>query len=214
VRKIDKLRPSPAMAVACLALFVAGAGSAAAAGGLLDGGDIKNNSLSSKDVKNGSLLKRDFKRGQIPAGPRGLQGPQGVAGPAGRAGRDGADGFGQLVYSQGIGETVGDGLLGDDVFAVCPSETFPTGGDAFYIDANDELVPQQQVAVQGIAVDQDDIPAGWVATPTQNASGGDLRLVVDVVCANASDLGFASTSQAKAKADGLERPARLQLQRP
>lgn len=211
MRRINKLRPSPAMAVAFMALFVAGAGSAAAAGGLLDGGDIKNNTLSSKDVKNGSLLKKDFKRGQIPAGK---QGPQGIAGPAGRAGRDGVDGFGQLVYSQGIGDTVPNTQTGDDVFAVCPAGTFPTGGDAFYIDGNDDFFPNAQIAAQGIALDPNDIPAAWVATPTQNTSGGDLQLVVDVICANASGIDFATTSQGKANAKGLERPDRLRVQRP
>jgi hypothetical protein len=46
---------------------------------LLDGGDIKNSSLTGKDVKNRSLTKSDF-RGSV-RGPRGLQGPQGVPGP-------------------------------------------------------------------------------------------------------------------------------------
>lgn len=211
MRRIKKL-PSPALAVAFVALFVAGAGGATAATGLLDGGDIKNNSITAKDVKDGSLLKKDFKRGQIPAGK---QGPQGIAGPAGRAGRDGTNGFGQLVYSQGIGP-VPPGETGDDVVALCPGGTFPTGGDAFFLDEADELVPEQEVAVQGIATNQDDIPVAWIATSKVNPGLDELQLVVDVICANASDIGFATTSQGKAKSkvNGLERPARLQVQRP
>lgn len=202
------------MAVAFVALFVAGAGGATAASGLVDGGDIKNNSITGKDVKNGSLLKKDFKRGQLPAGKRGPQGAQGVPGPAGRAGRDGTDGFGQLVYSQGIGDPFAPGQTGEDVFAVCPEGTFPTGGDAFYVDANDEFFSGQPVAAQSFAVDGEDIPVAWIATPTENTSLGDLQLVVDVVCANASDVGFASTPQGKAKAKRLKRPDRLTVQRP
>lgn len=63
-------KPSPAMLVACLALFVAFTGSAVAAGlaknsvtskqvknSSLTGSDIKNDSLSGKDVKESSLAK-------------------------------------------------------------------------------------------------------------------------------------------------------------
>jgi hypothetical protein len=206
------------MAVAFVALFVAGAGGATAASSLVDGGDIKNNSITAKDVKNGSLLKKDFKRGQLPAGkrgPQGVQGAQGVAGPAGRAGRDGTNGFGQLVYGQGVG-LVPPGEIGDDVVALCPDGTFPTGGDAFFLDEADELVPEQEVAVQGLATDQDGVPVAWVATSKLNSSPDELQLVVDVICANASDVGFSITSQGKARAGvaGLERPARFQVRRP
>ncbi|HYI79698.1 MAG TPA: hypothetical protein VEW67_02440 [Thermoleophilaceae bacterium] len=210
-----KRLPSPAMAVAFAALFVAGAGGATAATGMLDGGDIKNNSITAKDVKNGSLLKKDFKRGQIPAGKRGPQGAQGVAGPAGRAGRDGTNGFGQLVYGQGVG-IVPPGETGDDVVALCPDGTFPTGGDAFFLDDADELVPEQEVAVQGLATNLDGVPVAWIATSKVNGSIDELQLVVDVICANASQVGFSTTSQGKTKSKvaGLDRPGRLQVRRP
>jgi len=203
------------MAVAFVALFVAGAGGATAASSLVDGGEIKNNSITAKDVKNGSLLKKDFKRGQVPAGKRGAQGSQGIAGPAGRAGRDGTNGFGQLVYGQGVG-LVPPGETGDDVVALCPDGTFPTGGDAFFLDEADELVPEQEVAVQGIATDVEGVPTAWIATSKVNGSPDDLQLVVDVICANANQVGFSTTTQGKAKSRvaGLERPGRLQVRRP
>jgi len=115
-------RPTPAMAVALVALFSSLAGGATAAK-LLTGKDIANKSLSGKDlkkksvtsrhVKNRSLVANDFKRGELPAGeigpvgrdgatgPEGPQGPQGEPGekgdtgpigPQGSAGTDGADG--------------------------------------------------------------------------------------------------------------------------
>ena len=62
-------------------LLMAGTAGAAA---LIDGGDVKNGSLTGKDVKNKSLTKRDF-RGSV-RGPRGFtgpQGPQGIQGPPG-----------------------------------------------------------------------------------------------------------------------------------
>jgi hypothetical protein len=213
VRKIRKLRPSPAMGVAFLALFIALAGSATAAK-LIGGNQIKNNSVTAKDVKDGSLLRKDFKKGQLPAGAQGPQGPQGVAGPAGRAGRDG---FGQIVYSQGVGDPIPNGDPGEDVFAICPIGTFPTGGDAFYVTSDTgDLVAAQPIQVQGIATDLEGVPVGWVATPTPNAEVEDIELIVDAACVNANQVGFASTPQAKAKASagGLARPDRFKRERP
>jgi hypothetical protein len=89
---LRRVRPSPAMAVAAVALLVALAGTSVAAVsiviprasvGLLQ---LKANSVNSAKVVNGSLLRGDFRAGQIPAGPAGAAGPAGPAGPAGAAG--------------------------------------------------------------------------------------------------------------------------------
>ncbi len=97
-------RPSPALLVACLALFLAAGGPAAAvnaadaAARLITGKQIKDNSITGKDVKDGSLVVRDFKRGELaralPAGQgvKGDAGPQGPTGPQGTAGPQGAKG--------------------------------------------------------------------------------------------------------------------------
>jgi hypothetical protein len=91
-------RPSPAMLVALLGLFVALGGSSYAALQLPRGSvgtkQLKNNAVTSKKVKNNSLLVRDFRASQraLLRGPqgergergeRGLQGVQGVQGPPG-----------------------------------------------------------------------------------------------------------------------------------
>src|SRR5262245_8049839 len=72
-----RLRPSPAMVVACIALFISlgGVGYSAIR--------LPANSVTTKHVKNYSLLKKDFKRGQLLRGPRGPQGSQGQQGPPG-----------------------------------------------------------------------------------------------------------------------------------
>jgi Collagen triple helix repeat (20 copies) len=87
-------------AVAVVAALIAAATAGAQA--VIDGGDVRDNSLTGKDVKNKSLTKQDFK-GAL-RGPRGLQGPQGAqgaqgaqgpkgdAGPQGPAGAPGAQG--------------------------------------------------------------------------------------------------------------------------
>ncbi|HEY7206818.1 MAG TPA: hypothetical protein VH416_01145 [Gaiellaceae bacterium] len=78
-----RLRPSPAMVVACIALFVSlgGVGYSAIR--------LPKNSVGTKQVKNYSLLKKDFKRGQLPRGARGLRGLQGLQGVQGIQGPPG-----------------------------------------------------------------------------------------------------------------------------
>jgi hypothetical protein len=87
---LRRLRPSPAMVVACIALSVALAGTSYAAITLpknsVGARQLKKNAVISSKVKNRSLLAVDFKAGQLPAGPQGPQGPQGVQGIQGPAG--------------------------------------------------------------------------------------------------------------------------------
>jgi hypothetical protein len=83
---------SPAMVVACLALFVALTGTSVAISNALPKNSVgtaqlKNNAVVSSKVKNGSLLKVDFRAGQLPAGPAGVAGP---VGPKGEKGDPGA----------------------------------------------------------------------------------------------------------------------------
>jgi hypothetical protein len=102
-------RPSAALLVALLALFVAGSGTAYAAvavtgkdvvDGSLTGRDVRDESLSGKDVKrltskdvvDRSLTAADFATGQLPTGPAGDTGPAGPKGDTGAPGVPGAKG--------------------------------------------------------------------------------------------------------------------------
>ena len=59
-------RPSPAMVVACTALFVAlGGVSYGVATGYIDSREIKNNTIRGKDVKNGALTGKELKRDSV-----------------------------------------------------------------------------------------------------------------------------------------------------
>jgi hypothetical protein len=97
--RLKGARPSPALVISLVALFVSlgGVGYAAVTitgknvknGSLtgtdiknssLTGKDVKNSSLTTSDVKNSSLLATDFKAGQL---------PRGATGPAGANGHDG-----------------------------------------------------------------------------------------------------------------------------
>jgi hypothetical protein len=88
-------KPSPAMLVALLSLFVALGGSSYAAlqipRGSVGTKQLKNGAVTSPKVKNNSLLVRDFRRSQRaqlqgPPGARGAQGPVGPQGPQGPVG--------------------------------------------------------------------------------------------------------------------------------
>jgi hypothetical protein len=71
-------RPSPAMIVALIALFVALGGTGYAAVRVppnsVGSTQLKSNAVRSSKVKNRSLLAKDFKAGQLPRGPRGRTG--------------------------------------------------------------------------------------------------------------------------------------------
>jgi hypothetical protein len=110
-------RPSPALLVACLALFLAAGGPAAAVNAasaatkLLTGKQIKDSSITSKDIKNGTLVAKDFKSSELsrilPAaqagtGEKGATGAQGARGPQGPAGAQGPKGDRGPQGEQGI----------------------------------------------------------------------------------------------------------------
>lgn len=90
-------RPSPAMVVACLALFLAGTGTGAAVIKALPKNSVgtaqlKNNAVVSSKIKNGSLKTIDFAVGQLPKGDAGPTGPPGEKGEKGENGEKGDKG--------------------------------------------------------------------------------------------------------------------------
>lgn len=89
-------RPSAALVVASLALFVALSGSAVAAKGLISGKQIAKETITSKNIKNRTLKKKDLNAKTI-ASLRGATGPQGPAGKQGPAGPQGPAGVAKAV---------------------------------------------------------------------------------------------------------------------
>ncbi len=71
MQKLNLMLPSPAMVVACVALFVALGGSAYALGtGVIDGREVKNYSLTGKDVKKdgiGGVTVKESRLGTVPS---------------------------------------------------------------------------------------------------------------------------------------------------
>jgi hypothetical protein len=87
---LRKLRPSPAMIVACIALIVALGGTAwAVAANSVGTAQLKNGAVTNPKlaqgsvgtfkVIDGSLLKEDFKAGQLPKGDPGPPGPGAIS---------------------------------------------------------------------------------------------------------------------------------------
>jgi hypothetical protein len=162
VRRLFSRRPSPAMLVALLALFVALGGSSYAAlqlpnnsvgskklkNNAVTSKKIKNGAVNSDKVKNGSLLSKDFKSGQVPAGPPGPQGPQGVPGAAGAAGPAGAPGSALAFAHVNANNTI-DAARSENVRICCvaPFRDDPGAGVGIYcLDVTTSRAPRNAVA--------------------------------------------------------------------
>jgi hypothetical protein len=203
--RILRHRPSPALVIALIALFVAlGGVSYGVATNSIDSREIKNNSVSTRDlknnsvtsldVKNGALGRSDFAPGAAPVGPAGPAGPPGADG---RPGSDGRDGFGTLAYATrfGIGArgaAVKRLLPGEQLNGVspCPSGTFPTGGDviAFETADPDVIVPEPRYLVaSAFNINTAGTPDGWFAA-LDNQHGVEIDVLLEVICANANQL--------------------------
>ena len=116
MRTLKHRRPSAALVISCLALFVAlgGVGYAAAT---IGSGDIKNNSVRSKDLRNNNVAGKDIRNGTIRSkdinkktrsalrgkrGPRGATGATGAAGTARAYAKVNANGTVDTTQSKGI----------------------------------------------------------------------------------------------------------------
>jgi hypothetical protein len=188
MKRISHYRPSGATGVAILALFIAlGGTSYGVATGSIDSREIKNNTVRSKDVRNNTirskdvrnhtLRRRDFRPGVLVPGPRG------ATGATGAAGRNGTNGFGTLAYPADF-DVLATGN-NEELDAVCPDGTFPTGGAASaFDDTTGDDVGDQVVQSTFLLFDGSGNPAGYGAD-FNNATGADVDVLVEGVCANA-----------------------------
>jgi hypothetical protein len=183
MRSILKQRPSTALVVAFLALFVALSAGAAAdlpGIGVVNSGDIKNNSVRSKDVRNSSLLAEDFKSGQLPAGPRGPQGPTGATGLQGPPGPV------KLVHRMGTSSNIAPGTSAG--FAVgCPDSAPNVVGGGFEVDpatANVRVVTSAPTD----GGDPDGIPDDNWEVSLHNAGASPVTLRTHAICTAATSV--------------------------
>lgn len=123
MRAFSRFRPSPALAVACLALLVALAETSWAAVSALvppnsvGTAQIRTGAVTSAKIRNNTILLRDLARSARIPGPAGPAGPQGPAGPAGGVTSRWAvmNASGSIARSSG---TTSAGRLGTGVYEV------------------------------------------------------------------------------------------------
>lgn len=169
-------------AVAVVAALLAA--TTAGAQALIDGGDVRNNSLTGKDVKNGSLQVNDLSRRARNAlrGRRGRQGPageRGAQGPPGPAGAQGAQGLQGAAGPQGpagaTNATVRVGPVTEGTSTVfCPSGQRVVGGGGFSPSDDGYLWDSSPIDAAGDPVADGTPAAGWAASAAipESGSGG------------------------------------------
>ena len=202
-------RPSPAMVISLLALFVALGGTGYAAIVLpansvgskqlkksaVSNKKIAKNAVTTSKVKDGSLLKGDFAAGQLPAGaagPAGSAGPAGPTGPTGPAGTNGTNGTNGtdgLITSATVQRTTGAAVADgaeQTITVSCPAGQKAIAGgvraDASgvgYVESTRPVVGTSGTPNDGETFD------GWRAT-VENPTGGAASITPDywVVCAS------------------------------
>lgn len=198
---MSRIRINPAVAIAGTALFVALGGPAQAAK-LLDGGDIRNGSLTGKDVRNNSLTSsdvRDLKVGDFAAGAlAGLNGPQGAKGDPGATGAKGDTGPAGPAGEKGDKGDAGTSrwLLVDETGAIVAQSggfriataypTTPAGANGnVYIHAGEDLSDNginATIALQN-QVNQDALSGNAGANPGSDANPEFSGEITATVCA-------------------------------
>ena len=97
IHTIKQLRPATIIAI--LALFVAVGGTATAASGLINGKNIKNNTVTGKKLKNKTITKNKLAPKTIKA----LKGQKGATGAKGAKGDPGLNGVVSPFFAESVG---------------------------------------------------------------------------------------------------------------
>lgn len=203
MRDIVKRRPSPALVVALVALFVAFSGTATAAL-VMTGKNIKDATITGKDVKNRALGTNKLSeravsalKGQSgPAGPQGATGPQGPTGEAGVQGPKGDTGVAQITTRIAGIAFAANGLVGEtkDGAAMCQAGESVGGGGyrlpGGSIAVGSGIVPifaaveSRPANASGEPALNGQEPRGWYVE-VQKGTGTDGTAAITVLCASA-----------------------------
>ena len=166
-RILVRLRPSPAMVVACTALLFALTGAGYAAGVLgpntVGTKQLKKNAVISTKVKNRSLLAVDFKAGQLPRGAQGVPGTPGTNGAPGAQGPPGPT-FGVADTTGNVPPAVAGSFLVRTL-----NVTLPTTGNLLVmgrVRSTTTCGAGSCTAVYGLYVDGNPIPASAARQPS------------------------------------------------
>jgi hypothetical protein len=191
-------RPSPALIIAVVALFVALGGTGYAAIKLpkasVGAKQLKKNAVTSAKVKNSSLLLGDFRASERrklrgPAGTPGAQGLQGIQGPKGATGvekvvvRSAA-----LLFASGSG---GDGQTLSASAQCQAAETVVGGGTEAGPTVivggqpNTFVTASRPADASGGALGNGAEPRGWYAEARRNSQTSAQTVTIYVLCASA-----------------------------
>ena len=172
-------KPSPAMIVACLALFVALTGTGVAVVKALPANSVgtaqlKNNAVNSRKIANHSLKAADFASDQLPKGARGATGPRGGPGATHTV----------VVTALGSWDTTDSLAVAD-----CPTGTVATGGSSGWKINGSGTDPvfkaSWPVDASGTAITgSSTVPHGWAGWVNNDSSTGTVQAVVYAVCAS------------------------------
>jgi Collagen triple helix repeat (20 copies) len=198
-------KPSPAMLVALLALFVALGGSSYAALTLPKGSvgskQLRKNAVTSPKVKPGSLLLSDFRASQraLLVGPQGAPGPKGDTGDTGDTGATGDKGEPGLNGTNGVdgatNVTRRIGPLSDDILAdqsgvaaaMCDAGERAVGGGGIPWSGSlaDPEMTESSPRINGEA-EEIGVPVGWTVRynngDSNNDNMGAITVRAYVVC--------------------------------
>lgn len=173
-------KPSPAMLVALLALFVALGGSSYAALTLPKGSvgskQLRKNAVTSPKVKPGSLLLSDFRASQR----AGLVGPQGAQGPKGDKGEPGLNGTNGVNGATNVTRRIGP--VSDDIPAdgsgvaavMCDAGERAVGGGGLPLSGSllDFEMSESSPRINGEPEDIG-VPIGWTVRYNNEDSNND-----------------------------------------
>jgi hypothetical protein len=175
-------RPSPAMVVACLALFVSLTGTGVAVTNALPHNSVgtaqlKNGAVVSSKVKDGSLRSADFAPEQLPQGETGPAGPAGPVGPKGDKGDPGASAATKVDWKHASGPQANPGGISTANLA-CPADEHAIAGGAFWTATGGGAGAVVYSSPYGLG----GTPAGWVVAVKNVAAGGTVSAAVHVIC--------------------------------
>jgi hypothetical protein len=187
-------KPSPAMLVALLALFVALGGSSYAALSLPKGSvgarQLKKDSVTSPKVKGGSLLLSDFRvseraRLRGPQGVPGLQGIQGAPGVQGAPGLKGEPGATNVVVRAGAPVNILAGGQQSVTVSCQPGERAVGGGVGPPLGTTSDLarIIYSLPLSSGGNANDGDVPDGWNGR-VFNGHVDTRTFVARVICAS------------------------------
>ena len=168
MKKLNRFLPSPALVIACVALFVAMGGSAyAVATGSIDAREVKNYSLTGKDIKKnglGGVTIKESSLGTVPSAS-GLQ-RSAVVGP-----------LGQFVRGKDVASV---GRTGEGRYLVVFRSNVQ--GCAYVVSLGDPSVSTPPVGQAGTSGVANNANAVQVRTVSSNGNAADRPFHLIVSC--------------------------------